>query len=82
MWDTHAALKGFDPNWPEPAGGGPSLAFLCEDATGVDKVYAELEKAGYVTTKPPWDAPWGQRYAIVRDPDGHQVDLFAWLKSD
>ena len=28
--------------------------------------------------KPPWDAPWGQRYAILHDPDGYQVELFAW----
>jgi len=27
----------------------------------------------------PWDAFWGQRYAIVRDPDGNGVDLFAPL---
>ena len=25
----------------------------------------------------PFDAPWGQRYAMVRDPDGNGVDLFA-----
>ena len=81
MWDTHASLLAFDPDWTVTAGGGPSLAFLCVDADEVDKVYADLEKAGHVTTKEPWDAPWGQRYALVQDPDGHQVDLFAWLKS-
>ena len=25
----------------------------------------------------PWDAFWGQRYAVLHDPDGHQVDLYA-----
>ena len=29
--------------------------------------------------KAPWDAPWGQRYALVRDPDGNAVDLFCPL---
>lgn len=27
----------------------------------------------------PFDAPWGQRYATVLDPDGNGVDLFAPL---
>jgi uncharacterized glyoxalase superfamily protein PhnB len=27
----------------------------------------------------PYDAPWGQRYATVADPDGYRVDLFALL---
>lgn len=29
--------------------------------------------------KAPWDAFWGQRYAVVVDPDGNLVDLFADL---
>lgn len=29
--------------------------------------------------KEPWDAFWGQRYAVVTDPDGNNVDLFAAL---
>ena len=28
---------------------------------------------------PPWDAFWGQRYAVVHDPDGNTVDLYAAL---
>ncbi|CAM5247607.1 hypothetical protein SCALM49S_03160 [Streptomyces californicus] len=27
----------------------------------------------------PWDATWGQRYAVVLDPDGCGVSLFAPL---
>jgi catechol 2,3-dioxygenase-like lactoylglutathione lyase family enzyme len=84
MWDTHDSLRGFDPDWT-PSTGGPSLAFLCADAAEVDRVYQELStsgEAGGQSVKPPWDAPWGQRYAIVKDPDGYQVELFAWLKKD
>jgi catechol 2,3-dioxygenase-like lactoylglutathione lyase family enzyme len=55
------------------------LAFLCEGAAGVDAAYGELTAAGYHGEAEPWDAPWGQRYAVVHDPDGNQVDLFAWL---
>ena len=45
----------------------------------VDAVYADLTGAGYESHKEPWDAFWGQRYAQVRDPDGHVIDLFAPL---
>jgi catechol 2,3-dioxygenase-like lactoylglutathione lyase family enzyme len=81
MWDTHASLRGFDPDWT-PSTGGPSLAFLCEDAAEVDRVHDELTTGGTHSVKVPWDAPWGQRYAILHDPDGYQVELFAWNKAD
>jgi uncharacterized glyoxalase superfamily protein PhnB len=32
---------------------------------------------GFTGFKPPWDAFWGQRYAILEDPDGNHVSLFA-----
>jgi catechol 2,3-dioxygenase-like lactoylglutathione lyase family enzyme len=81
MWDTHASLRGFDPDWT-PSTGGPSLAFLCADGAEVDRVHDELTTAGTRSVKAPWDAPWGQRYAILHDPDGYQVELFAWTKTD
>ncbi|MFE1948926.1 MULTISPECIES: VOC family protein [Streptomyces] len=60
--------------------GRVGLAFLCAGgAAGVDAKYAELTGAGHHGEAEPWDADWGQRYAVVHDPDGNQVDLFAWL---
>ncbi|MZD05154.1 glyoxalase [Streptomyces sp. SID5785] len=54
------------------------LAFLCDGPGGVDAAYKELTAAGHHGEAEPWDAEWGQRYAVVHDPDGNQVDLFAW----
>ena len=69
-----------DPDWTPPQGGTPTgLAFVCDGPAEVDALYAELTAAGYAGEKPPWDAFWGQRYAVVQDPDGHGVDLFAPL---
>jgi catechol 2,3-dioxygenase-like lactoylglutathione lyase family enzyme len=81
MVDTAESLKGFDPSFVPPTGDGPSLAFLCADAAEVDRVHAGLTAAGSPSVSDPWDAEWGQRYAIVEDPDGNNVDLFAWVKS-
>jgi uncharacterized glyoxalase superfamily protein PhnB len=42
-------------------------------------VIEKLTAAGHSGSLPPFDAPWGQRYATVVDPNGTSVDLFAAL---
>jgi len=54
-----------------------SFALKCESPAAVDAAVAAVRAAGYTVVKEPWDAFWGQRYAIVADPDGYMVDLFA-----
>ena len=79
-WDTADTIRSFDPGWTPPAGSHRvSLAFACADPAEVDSTYRALVDAGYDGHKEPWDAFWGQRYAIVLDPDGNAVDLFAAL---
>jgi catechol 2,3-dioxygenase-like lactoylglutathione lyase family enzyme len=76
-WDTVETVKSFDPRWTPAAGSRVSLAFDCGSPAGVDATYAELTEAGYEGHLAPWDAFWGQRYAVVHDPDGNGVDLYA-----
>ncbi|MET9882928.1 VOC family protein [Streptomyces sp. NPDC006430] len=77
-WDTEDVIRSFDPSWTPPTGGGRrELAFLCDFPAAVDALYAELTDAGYAGHLKPWDAVWGQRYAVVLDPDGCGVSLFA-----
>jgi len=78
-FDTYDTIRSFDPGWTVPAGSGTSLAFACDTPAEVDATYAELVAAGYDGHLDPWDAFWGQRYAVVHDPDGHGIDLFAPL---
>jgi len=80
MFDSYASLRELDPEWtPAPEGAG-GLAFLCDNPAEVDEVHSNLVRAGYASYKDPWDAPWGQRYAQITDPDGRVVDLFAWVR--
>ena len=79
MLDAEEVIRSFDPDWQRPSGNSIVLAFRCDSSADVDAVYAELTGAGYESHKEPWDAFWGMRYAQVRDPDGHLVDLFAPL---
>jgi uncharacterized glyoxalase superfamily protein PhnB len=81
--DTEASVQSFDPSWTAPTGDHrASLAFLCDSPAEVDRLYEELTAAGYEGHLPPFDAPWLQRYAMVHDPDGNGVDLFAPLPAD
>ena len=77
-WDTLALVKEIDPEWVEPTGQRMGLGFLCDTPGGVDLVYNQVISAGFQGKREPWDAFWGQRYAIVLDPDGNEVSLFAW----
>ena len=56
-----------------------SFAIKCEFAADVDAAVTSMRKAGFSVIKDPWDALWGQRYAIVVDPDGYMTDVFAPL---
>jgi catechol 2,3-dioxygenase-like lactoylglutathione lyase family enzyme len=80
-WDTIDTIRSFDPDWQPAQGGGPKigLAFRCDSPAEVDATYRDLTGAGYEGHKEPWDAFWGMRYAVVHDPDGNGVDLFANL---
>jgi catechol 2,3-dioxygenase-like lactoylglutathione lyase family enzyme len=79
-WDTAENVRSFDPSWSTPSGSSRiGLAFACDDPGEVDRVYADLVQAGYEGHRQPWDAFWGQRYAVVHDPDGNGVELYAPL---
>jgi catechol 2,3-dioxygenase-like lactoylglutathione lyase family enzyme len=79
-FDTEETIRSFDPSWMAPTGGHrTALAFGCDRPADVDDAWTELTGAGYDGHLAPWDAFWGMRYAIVHDPDGRPVDLFAPL---
>ena len=59
---------------------GASLAFHCSSPGDVDALYEHAITAGGRRAKPPWDAFWGQRYAMLFDPDGNPVELYAETK--
>lgn len=78
LFDPESTVRSTDPGWTPPTGGHrTALGFEQADAAGVDARHAELVAAGYTSVHDPWDAFWGQRYAVVLDADGVHVDLFA-----
>ena len=81
MFDTEDVIRSFDPGWTPSSGRGRvGLAFRCDSPAAVDRVVQAATDASYPVHLEPWDAFWGQRYAVLVDPDGNHVDLFAGLE--
>jgi catechol 2,3-dioxygenase-like lactoylglutathione lyase family enzyme len=78
-WDTLEIIRTMSPDYELPSVPQPGLAFLCDSPAEVNTLYAELVAEGFHGHLEPWDAFWGQRYAVLVDPDNHLVDLFARL---
>ena len=79
LFDTAANIQSFDPEWrPSTEGRGRlELAFRLDSPAEVDSLYDKLVSLGHQGHKEPWDAFWGQRYAILHDPDANTVSLFS-----
>jgi uncharacterized glyoxalase superfamily protein PhnB len=80
MFDTYETIRAFNPDFNPPGKSGHfSLAFRCADPADVDATYRRMVEAGHRGEREPWNAFWGQRYAILLDADGNHVDLYADL---
>ncbi|MDO5644621.1 MAG: VOC family protein [Dermabacter sp.] len=80
MWDAVATVQSFDASYRVPTGSHRvALAFEVDSPERVDSVFASLVAQGATGHVPPFDAVWGQRYAVLHDPDGNAVDLYAAL---
>ncbi|MCE4266828.1 MULTISPECIES: VOC family protein [Rhodococcus] len=78
-WDAESTIKSFDPEYATVAGRHPvALAFDFGTPAAVDEAYKRIT-TDFPGHKEPFDAVWGQRYAVLLDPDGNTVDLFAAL---
>ena len=61
-----------DPSWvPPPRVWGRAIFWVVD----VDAVHDRAVAAGLVPEMAPSDAPWGERYFHLRDPDGHELSF-------
>lgn len=79
--NTQSMVAGIYGYQPVTVGDRIELAFLCTSPQEVDEITNRMVTKGYSVFKMPWDAGWGQRYAIIKDVDGHLISLFATLDS-
>lgn len=69
----------WDPSTPGSAAGGPEIDLELDSPNLLDAVVDELRGLGATVAKQPVDMSWGQRFAIVLDPDGYRIGLKAAL---
>ena len=82
LFDTEDTIAAMHPGWSPPQSPGRVvLGFGVSTPDEVDALFSRVTHAGHCGLLEPFDAPWGQRYATVVDPDGTSVDLFAPLAS-
>jgi catechol 2,3-dioxygenase-like lactoylglutathione lyase family enzyme len=81
MIDDAELIRGITGREPRPASHS-TFALRCRDPAAVDRAVAAIRAGGFSVAKEPWNAVWGQRYAIVTDPDGYMVDLYAPLPAE
>jgi uncharacterized glyoxalase superfamily protein PhnB len=79
MLDTEEEMRRFREGWSRETGNQVALAFECASPAEVDEMYARVTGAGFDGEMEPFDAFWGQRYALLLDPDGVEVNLYAPL---
>jgi catechol 2,3-dioxygenase-like lactoylglutathione lyase family enzyme len=72
--DSAAFAGQWNEGWPAGQGGAV-LGFRFPTRAAVDATFADLVAAGYAAQQAPYDAFWGERYAVVVDPDGNSVGL-------
>src|SRR4051794_11425107 len=66
------------PGWNHgSAGPGIVLGFEVDDRDSVDQLVASLIDLGYPVQQPPYDAPWGRRFAVVEDSDGNAISFMS-----
>jgi catechol 2,3-dioxygenase-like lactoylglutathione lyase family enzyme len=77
MLDTYEFLKELNPNWKKCEKPSTVIGFKVNSHEQVDLLISKFRKQSSTIIKEPFDAPWGQRYASVLDPDGNQIDIFS-----
>jgi len=79
MLDSEETMRSFIDGWTRETGNQVGIAFECASPAEVDEIYSRVTGAGFHGEKEPWDAFWGQRYALLKDPSGVDVSLYAPL---
>ncbi|AOK88323.1 VOC family protein [Paenibacillus sp. SEL1] len=73
-WESAQMILG---DQQKPAGYRMEIAFQFDSKEALDESYSRLTVQGYEGHFEPNDTPWGERYAIIKDPDGNLISLVA-----
>lgn len=75
--DQHEFARQWNRGTPPVTGGSLVITLGCATREDVDTLYDRIVDRGYGSRQVPYDAFWGSRFAVVSDPDGHQIGLMS-----
>ena len=78
LWSGANALNLTTETGHAPPGFWGRAIFEVED---VDAFYKAITERGITTDFTPRDAPWGERYFHLKDPDGHELSFMTPIKN-
>ncbi|WP_086313993.1 hypothetical protein A5821_001548 [Enterococcus sp. 7F3_DIV0205] len=74
--NTKKMIEGVYGYPPNNEGDKIELAFLCDSPVEIDQLCEKMNGFGYEIFREPWQAFWGQYYAIIKDPDDNLLSFF------
>jgi uncharacterized glyoxalase superfamily protein PhnB len=80
--DEHEFAQVWNRAATAPPGSASVLILTVEPREEVDVVAQRLADAGHPVVQRPYDAFWGSRFAVVADPDGHQIGLMSPIEEE
>src|SRR5262245_41489679 len=76
--DNVTRARTYNAAWRRSGGSSHAvIGFSVATREAVDQVYASMVAAGHQGRQQPYDTFWGARYAVVADPDGHDVGIMS-----
>lgn len=73
--DEDASVALWNRGAPPRSAGSTVLTVAVETRRDVDRLWDRVTLAGHESRQRPFDAFWGSRFAVVADPDGHQLAI-------
>ena len=77
FWNHIDYVRIYAPDYHPAPHGRCGMAFQLESPAAVDALFHKLKQLDYQVDRTPWDSPWGHRYAVIYDPDGNSINIFA-----
>ena len=75
--DEHSSVAFWNSGSPDDDAAATVLSIHLSSREEVDAVWSRMTALGYESRQRPFDAFFGSRFAVLADPDGHQVGLLS-----
>ena len=75
--DEHSSVAFWNSGSPDDDAAATVLSIRVSSRDEVDAVWTRMTGLGYESRQRPFDAFFGSRFAVLADPDGHQVGLMS-----